>query len=155
MCNGGTMKVGIVGGTGSAGKALGTRLAAAGAQVLIGSRSEERGAAAAEEIIAAWPDFELAVSGATNEGAAQCEMIVLATPWEGAVSTAIELAPQLAGRTVVSMVNALSRMGREFQALVPVRGSIAATLQAALPGVRVTAAFQHLPARELADLSAE
>ena len=41
------MKVGIVGGTGSAGKALGTRLAAGGADVLIGSRAIERAEEAA------------------------------------------------------------------------------------------------------------
>ena len=51
--------------------------------------------------------------------------------------------------------NALARIGSEFQALVPVRGSMAATLQAALPRSRVVAAFQHLPARELGDLDAE
>jgi len=53
------------------------------------------------------------------------------------------------------MVNALAKIGNEFQALVPVRGSIAATVQAVLPGSRVTAAFQHLPARELGDLKVE
>jgi NADPH-dependent F420 reductase len=153
MCNGGCMRVGIVGGTGSAGKALGARLAAGGAEVLIGSRSEERAAEAADEITGAWPDRELSITGVTNAQAARADIVVLATPWEGAVGTAVDLAEELEGRTLVSMVNALSRMGKEFHALVPVRGSIAATLQAAMPKVNVTAAFQHLPARELADLS--
>jgi NADPH-dependent F420 reductase len=153
MCNGGSMRVGIVGGTGSAGKALGVRLAAGGAEILVGSRSAERAKEAAAEMVEAWPDRSLSIRGVTNEQAAEGDIVVLATPWEGAVATAIDLAAVLEGRTLVSMVNALSRMGKEFQALVPVRGSIAATVQAALPRVHVTAAFQHLPARELADLS--
>ena len=47
------------------------------------------------------------------------------------------------------MASAITRVGPEFEALVPVRGSIAATVQAAVPGARVTAAFQHLPAGRL------
>jgi hypothetical protein len=147
------MKVGIVGGTGSAGKALAARLAASGVEVQIGSRSIERAQEAANEITSAWPDRQLSIVGSLNEDAARSDIVVLATPWEGAVATAIELAGALEGRTLVSMVNALTRMGKEFHALVPVRGSIAATVQSALPKVDVTAAFQHLPARELADLS--
>ena len=149
------MKVGIVGGTGAAGRALAARLAAGGVEVILGSRSIERADEAAKEISLSWPDRELSIVGATNEIASGADVVVLATPWEGAVSTVIELASELEGRTLISMVNALSRMGKEFQALVPVRGSIAATVQAALPNVRVVAAFQHLPARELGDLSVE
>jgi 8-hydroxy-5-deazaflavin:NADPH oxidoreductase len=153
MCNGEAMKIGIVGGTGPAGKALATRLAAGGAEVLVGSRSAERAQEIVAGLIAAWPNHALAIEGVTNEDAASAECIVIATPWEGAVATALELSGLLEGKTVISMVNALARMGREFQALVPVRGSIAATIQSALPRSKVTAAFQHLPARELGDLT--
>jgi NADPH-dependent F420 reductase len=149
------MNVGIIGGTGSAGRALGARLAAAGHKVLIGSRSAERAGDVASEVAAAWSDLTLDLVGVENLEAAGADIVVLATPWEGAVATTLEVREALAGRTLVSMVNALTRMGREFQALVPVRGSIAATIQAALPDVHVTAAFQHLPARELGDLSRE
>ena len=143
------MRVGILGGTGPAGRALGTRLAANGVEVVLGSRSAERGEEVANEVRAEWPDRQLSLAGGTNPDAAACDIVVLATPWEGAVATTIELASALEGKVLVSMVNALTRIGREFQALVPVRGSIAATLQAVLPGTDVTAAFQHLPAREL------
>jgi NADPH-dependent F420 reductase len=90
--------------------------------------------------------------GGTNLDAAACDVVVLATPWDGAAATALDLATALEGKVVVSMVNALTRIGREFQALVPVRGSIAATVQAVLPKSLVTAAFQHLPARELGEI---
>lgn len=66
--------------------------------------------------------------------------------------TAVQLAPLLSGRVVVSMANAMTRVGAEFQALLPVRGSIAATIQAAVPEARVTAAFHHLPAGRLGQL---
>src|SRR5665213_731929 len=149
------MRVGILGGTGPAGRALGTRLAANGVDVVLGSRSLERGEEIAAEVRAEWPNQTLTIRGGANEDAAACDVVVLATPWDGAVATVIELAAALEGKVVVSMVNALTRVGREFQALVPVRGSIAATVQAALPETIVTAAFQHLPARELGAIDSD
>ena len=50
------------------------------------------------------------------------------------------------------MANALVRVGHEFQPLVPPRGSVAAHVQAAVPGCHVVAAFHHLPAKELGHL---
>ncbi len=47
------------------------------------------------------------------------------------------------------MANALVRVNKEFQPLVPPRGSVAAHVQAAVPRCRVVAAFHHLPATEL------
>lgn len=143
------MNVGILGGTGPAGRALGTRLSANGVTVVLGSRSAERGEEVAEEVRAQWQSLELTLRGGANLDAASCDVVVLATPWDGAVATALEVASALEGKLLVSMVNALARIGGEFQALVPVRGSIAATLQAVLPRTAVAAAFQHLPAREL------
>ena len=146
------MRVGIIGGTGPAGRALATRLSVCGPEVLIGSRAPERAAEVVAALREEWPEHTLALEGVANEEAAAADIVVLATPWEGAVATAIDLAPILEGRVLVSMVNALHRAGREFQALVPVRGSIAATLQAAVPTARVTTAFQHVPAGPLANL---
>jgi hypothetical protein len=114
-----------------------------------------RGEEIAAEVRGEWPDQVLLIRGGANEDAAACDLVVLATPWEGAVATVNDLATALEGKVVVSMVNALTRVGREFQALVPVRGSIAATVQAAVPKAIVTAAFQHLPARELGAIDSE
>jgi hypothetical protein len=146
------MTVGIVGGTGPAGRGLGARLAASGSVVVLGSRDAARAGSAADEIRDRWPERDLEISGRANEEAARADIVVLATVWDAAVSTAVSLAPQLAGRVVVSMANAIIRVGPEFQALVPVRGSIAATIQAAVPGCRVTTAFQHLPAARLGQI---
>lgn len=146
--------VGILGGTGPAGRGLASRLSAAGVEVVIGSRSRER----AEETVA---ELRPVVGEAAplragdNATAAGSSIVVVATPWEGALETTRELAEALTDKVLVSMVNALTRSGREFHALVPARGSLAATLQAELPRSKVSAAFQHLPARELGDLSRE
>jgi 8-hydroxy-5-deazaflavin:NADPH oxidoreductase len=146
------VKVGIIGGTGPAGRALAARLAISGPEVIIGSRAADRAEEAATELREAWPTLALNLRGGENAEASDADIVIVATPWEGAVQTIIDLKDALDGKVVVSMVNALTRFGREFQALVPVRGSIAATMQAAVPGARITTAFQHVPAGPLADL---
>lgn len=149
------MNVGIIGGTGPAGKALAARLAACGVEVVVGSRSAERGAEIADEIRNAWPDRELPLSGGDNSAAAGCEIVVLATPWDGAVPTVVPLRDELRGKVVVSMANALTKVGNELQALVPPRGSVAVAVQGALPESSVSGAFHHLPARQLGRIDHE
>jgi len=61
----------------------------------------------------------------------------------------------LAGKVVVSMANALQRVGEEFQPLIPPRGSVAESVQAALNRSHVGAAFHHVPARLLGNLDQE
>jgi NADPH-dependent F420 reductase len=145
--------VGIIGGTGPAGRGLALRLAAAGMTVGIGSRDVGRAVAAAGELDAVWsPRLSGRLLGVENTGAAAAGIVVLATPWDSAPATAGNLAEALGNRVVVSMANALVRDGREMLPLVPARGSIAAAVQAAAPRARVAAAFHHLPAREMGDL---
>ena len=146
------MRVGILGGTGPLGRGLATRLSASGIDVVIGSRQPERAAAAVAELAALWPGRALALGAAGNEEAVDTDLVVLATPWEAAVPTARQLEPGLRGKVVVSVANALVRLGREMQALVPPRGSVTAGVQAVLPASAVAAAGQHLPADTLCDL---
>lgn len=148
------MDVGVLGGTGPAGSALAARLAAVGIDVVIGSRSKERAAETCQEIRGRWPELDLPVSAAANPEAADAEVVVVATPWDAAAPTAGSVADRLAGKVVISMANALARVGNEFQPLMPPRGSIAAGVQVAAPESRVAAAFHHLPARALAKLDA-
>ena len=65
----------------------------------------------------------------------------------------LAVAGNLHGKVVLSMANALVRVGHEFQPLVPPRGSVAASVQAAVPDCRVVAALHHVPAKELGDLA--
>jgi 8-hydroxy-5-deazaflavin:NADPH oxidoreductase len=147
------MRVGILGGTGPAGRALAARIAATGAEVALGSRDEARAASVAKEIRELWPDQLLAIVGATNAQAATSDLVILATAFEAAAHTAASLAAQLSGRVLISMANGMSRVGNEMQPLFPARGSIAATVQALLPETKVSAAFHHLPANEFSDIA--
>jgi 8-hydroxy-5-deazaflavin:NADPH oxidoreductase len=147
------VRIGVLGGTGPAGRSLSARLASAGFDVVIGSRSRYRAMEETDRLLAAWPDHELSVEAAENEGAADADVVVIATPWDAAASTAASVSSRLRGKVVISMANALAKVGDEFQPLVPPRGSVAASVQAAVPDSKVAAAFHHVPAKELGDLS--
>lgn len=146
------MHIGILGGTGPAGSGLAARLASVGHSVVIGSRSAERAVEIVDGLAERWPDHSLAITAADNAGAADAELIVVATPWDAAWTTAKSVGEHLDGKVVLSMANALVRVGHEFQPLVPPRGSVAASVQAAVPAARVVAALHHVPAKELGDL---
>lgn len=152
MCKSVSMRIGILGGTGPAGSALAARLASIGYQTVIGSRSKYRAMEARDSMVARWPAIESLLGFGDNAAAAGCDVVVIATPWDSAATTAQENAELLAGKVLISMANALVRVGHEFQPLVPPRGSVAAHVQAALPACRVVAAFHHLPATELGHL---
>ena len=146
------MRIGLLGGTGPAGSALGARLASVGYEVVIGSRSKDRATEVCDALKAKWPKLTLSLSGGDNDDAAACDVVVLATPWDSAATTARDHIDLLRGKVIISMANALVRVGHEFQPLLPPRGSVAAHVQAAVPECRVVAAFHHLPATELGHL---
>lgn len=143
------MRIGILGGTGPAGSALGARLASVGYDCVIGSRSRERAQDIAQEFVQRFPLLEGRLSGGDNAAASACDLVVIATPWDSAASTVQDNEQLLVGKIVISMANALVRVAGEFQPLLPPRGSVAAHIQAAVPRSRVVAAFHHLPAKEL------
>src|SRR5487761_2762179 len=128
--------VGILGGTGPAGRGVAVRWASAGHDVVLGSRDALRASETAASLVARGTGV---ISGATNEEAASCDVVVVATPWESAVA----------------MVSALVREGRELVALYPPRGSMAAQIAFALPQSTVVGAFHHLPAALMQDLDSD
>ena len=146
------MRIGIVGGTGPAGSALAARLADIGYEVVLGSRSKYRSMEVVDALIERWPQRELAISPSDNIGAAKCDFVVIATPWEAAAITARSVADHTRGKVVVTMSNALASVDDEFVPLIPPRGSVAASVQASLPDSKVAATLQHVPAQELGDL---
>jgi 8-hydroxy-5-deazaflavin:NADPH oxidoreductase len=143
------MRIGVIGGSGPAGSALAARLASVGYPSVIGSRSKYRAMESRDELIERFPELDEMLQYGDNTAAADCDLVIIATPWDSAATMAQEYAPYLRGKIVVSMANALVRVGKEFQPLVPPRGSVAAHVQAAVPESRVVAAFHHLPAKEL------
>ncbi|MEA2900406.1 MAG: 8-hydroxy-5-deazaflavin:NADPH oxidoreductase [Actinomycetota bacterium] len=146
------MDVGILGGTGPAGKALAARLASVGYDVVVGSRSEEKASAVCDDLRARWPEHELSLEPSTNEGAAKSTLVVVATQWAAAEPTVASVADALGGKVVISMGNALAKVGKELLAVHLPQGSVAAAVQLAAPDAMVAAAFQHVPARELGQL---
>lgn len=149
MAYGMDMRIGVLGGSGPAGSALAARLASIGIEAVIGSRSKYRALERRDELVAAYPDIGELLASGDNAEAAGCDLVVIATPWDSAATIAQDFDAELRGKIVVSMANALVKVGREFQPLVPPRGSVAAHVQAAVPRSSVVAAFHHLPANEL------
>ena len=146
------MKIGVLGGTGPAGSGLAARLASVGFEAIIGSRSKYRALEVRDNLIEKWADYDLPLFAGDNSEAASADVVVVATPWDAAASTAKEVAEELRGKVVISMANAIAKVGHEFQPLVPPRGSVAASVQAAVPQAMVAGALHHVPAKELGNL---
>jgi NADPH-dependent F420 reductase len=149
------MHIGVLGGTGPAGQGLALRLASVGLDVTVGSRSRDRSSEICTKLCAQWPGRPLPIVSGDNAAAAAADLVVVATPWDAAAPTVGAVADLLSGKVVLSMANALTRVGGEFIPLIPPRGSVAAWIQAAVPAARVAAALHHIPARELADIDHE
>ena len=145
------LTVGIIGGTGPQGRGLAYRFARAGQRVVLGSRSTERGAQAAEELNAL-PGIEQRAEGGDNAFACQADVVVIAVPWEGHAATVAELAPLLIqGKIVVDCVNPLGFDKQGPYALRVEEGSAAEQAATLLPEARVCAAFHHVSAALLTD----
>jgi 8-hydroxy-5-deazaflavin:NADPH oxidoreductase len=145
------VKVGILGGTGPQGRGLARRLAAAGHQVLIGSRTAER----AEKIAAEYAGIEGPgrIAGGGNADAAAAELVIVTVPYDGHAALLSSLSKELAGKIVVDCVNPLGfdKHG-PFPLQVPA-GSAAEEAQQLLPQSTVIAAFHHVSAVLLDDPS--
>src|SRR5580692_10625722 len=98
LCEGKGMHVGIIGGTGPAGRGVAVRLAEAGIRVTVGSRDAERAAQIVEEMGQRVPALAAKLEGADNAAAAAADVIVVATPWDSAVATVRALRDPLAGK---------------------------------------------------------
>jgi NADPH-dependent F420 reductase len=144
--------IGFLGGTGPAGRALAARLAFVGLEVTVGSRSHERAAETCDALQERWAAHGLVLRPGDNAAAAAADIVIVATPWDAAALTAGSVGDALKGKVVISMANAIARIGDEFVPLIPPRGSVAAGVQAAVPDALISAAFHHVPARALADL---
>lgn len=146
------LTVGVFGGTGPQGRGLALRWAKAGLKVIIGSRKQERAEEAAAEL------RTLAgvqhISGLDNlETAKQADVVLVAVPWEGHKPLLESLREALAGKIVVDCVNPLGFDKQGPFALPVEEGSAAQQAFALLPESRVTAAFHHVSAVSLEDLS--
>lgn len=147
------MKIGILGGTGPAGSGLAARLTAGGQKIYLGSRDPAKAEATVRQLVEHWGSQMAHIEHASNaEVADRAEIVVLGTNARATVATAGEHAAQLAGKPVVSMANAMRRVGSSFEPVPTEEGSIAQAVQKAAPEALVAAALHHIPAAALLDL---
>jgi len=138
----------FIGGTGPEGLGLAARFAAAGHEIVIGSRSPQRAQQAVEKIRARVP--EARATGMVNEEAVRRGEIVFVTiPFADHRETLEALAPAIGAKLVVDVVSPISFEGGKIAAIAVPEGSAAEQAQALLPQARVVAAFHHLDASQL------
>jgi NADPH-dependent F420 reductase len=154
------LRIGIVGGTGDEGFGLALRLARAGHEVVIGSRSEERGRAAADrarEALGGGGSLE----GTSNDVCvADSELIFVTVPYEGQADTYRAIKPHVPpGRILVDTTTPLATAvgGRPWQVVRPWHGSAAEQADALLGrgSVRLVSGFHTISAEQLHDLARE
>jgi NADPH-dependent F420 reductase len=150
------MDIAVIGGTGEEGFGLSLRLGRAGAHVIIGSRSDEKGAASAERARELLGGGE--VEGTTNQTAADnAEVIFVTVPFAGQADIYRSIKTKVSpGKIVVDCTSPLATAvgGRAWQVVHPWHGSAAEQAKVLLdPGVRMVAAFHTVSGEQLQDLS--
>jgi NADPH-dependent F420 reductase len=136
--------IAVVGGTGNLGAAIAWRLARAGYPVVIGSRSAESAATAADEL-------GHGLRGATNaEAASEGDIVIVTVPFAAQDATLAEIRPLVTGKLVVDTTVPLVPP-RVMRVQLPAEGSAAAKAQAILgEGVTLVSAFHNVAAHKLA-----
>jgi 8-hydroxy-5-deazaflavin:NADPH oxidoreductase len=156
------MTVAIIGGTGDEGFGLALRLAMGGEQVVIGSRAEERGQAAAgkaREIlgIGTGSGTRGEISGTSNEeAAAASEVVIVTVPYAGQaeIYRSIKESVREGGIVCDATSPLATAVGRPaWQVVTPWEGSAAEQAKAILrKDVRLVSAFHTVSAEALQDL---
>lgn len=137
------MKIAFVGGTGPAGIGLGARLARAGHEIALGSRTAERAAAAVEAVRAIVPDAK--IDGGSNEDVlAGADVVFLAMRDDAQRATVHTIAHLTGGKILVSMANPLRVGNRTATYVAPPEGSLAEEAQRDAPDAHVVSAFHEV-----------
>jgi NADPH-dependent F420 reductase len=147
------VNIAVIGGTGDEGFGLALRLARAGHRVVIGSRSEERGAQAAERARQLLGD-DTPVDGTSNDtAAAGAEIVFVTVPYAGQAEIYRSIKDHVPpGRVLVDTTTPLATAvgGRPWQVVRPWHGSAAEQAEAILDaGVRLVAGFHTVSAEPL------
>ena len=156
------MTVAIIGGTGDEGFGLALRLAMGGEHVVIGSRAEERGQAAADKArdvlgIGTGSGTRGEISGTSNqEAAASCDVVVVTVPYAGQAEIYRSIKDSIRTDAVVCDATSplATAVGRPaWQVVTPWEGSAAEQAKAILrKDVRLVAAFHTVSAEALQGL---
>jgi 8-hydroxy-5-deazaflavin:NADPH oxidoreductase len=152
------VSVAIIGGTGDEGFGLALRLGMAGVDVVIGSRAEDRGRAAAEKATQLLGDrLTGTVGGTSNDRAAAGSDIVFVTvPFAGQAEIYKSIRDSLQADAIVcdTTTPLATAVGRPaWQIVTPWEGSAAEQAKAILPKtVRMVAGFHTVSGHALQDL---
>jgi len=142
--------IAVIGGTGQEGGGLAARFAHAGFSVVIGSRDGTKAEDAATALIARLGTGT--VRGCDNKtAAAAADIAVLAVPYVGQQSTALELAEELTDKILIDATVPLMPP-KVSRVQLPEGGSAVAALQAKMPNVKLVSAFQNVSHAHLHDL---
>ena len=140
--------IAILGGTGDLGGGLARQWSRAGYQILIGSRTLEKGQSAAADLLKEFPDLN--VSGHENlEAATAADLVVLTVPFSHQLSTLETVKPALTGKVLIDVTVPLMppKVGT---VQLPEGGSAVVRAQALLGDeVDVVSAFQNVGAMHL------
>lgn len=148
------MTIAILGGTGPMGRGLALRFAAAGMDVVIGSRDAARAAEAAAELGAKLGKDRGRLSGLDNRAAVRAarEFVMLSVPYGAHQRTLDDIKDLLAGRILIDVVVPLAENDPK-KVVMPPEGSATEAAQARLgPGVPVVGAFHNVSAHVLSEL---
>lgn len=146
--------IAVIGGTGAEGSGLALRWARAGLDVIIGSRSHEKGTRVAAALSERLDGAQL--RGTDNLSASQeADVVVLSVPYESQQRILDSILPALPGKILVTIVAPL--LGEKKGRYTPPPGGSAAMEAQAQVGdeVTVVAAFQNVGAHHLADIEHE
>ena len=145
------MKIAVLGGTGNEGFGLGYRWAAAGHEIVIGSRKTEKGARAAQDMLERLPEGN--ISGTDNLSAAQqAEVVVLSVPYWAQEGTLDSVKSALVDKVLVTVV---APSGEKKSRVYHLASGLSAAEEAQNQlgeATRVVAAFQNIGAHHLLDL---
>lgn len=148
------MKIAILGGTGDEGFGLGYRWAAAGHEIVIGSRKEEKGAEAAVSMREKLPNAT--ISGTDNLSAAQqAELVVLSVPYWAQASTLDSVKSALEGKVLLTVVAPTGEKAARVHRLESGLSAAEEAQNQLGEATRVVAAFQNIGAHHLLDLEHE
>jgi 8-hydroxy-5-deazaflavin:NADPH oxidoreductase len=139
-----TLSVGVLGGTGKEGKGLAYRWAKAGYRILIGSRTPEKAAAAALELLEML-DGKASIIGTTNlEAARTADIVVLTVPYAAHRETLESVKDALQGKILIDVTVPLVPP-KVTKVQMPLAGSAAQEAHEILgENVQVTSAFQNI-----------
>ncbi|HNS39136.1 MAG: NADPH-dependent F420 reductase [Anaerolineae bacterium] len=145
------MKIAILGGTGSEGSGLGFRWAAAGHEVIIGSRLAEKGERVAAELQAELPRGT--VRGTDNITAThEADLLVLSVPYAAQEATLADVRDAAQGKMLITVVAPLGQPKARVWRLPSGMSAAEEAQQQLGEGVTVVAAFQNISATHLRDL---